>query len=70
VGRLEALDDTPKPDPVIFPYRAYCRHMKQTDLGEPAFWILTVLATGRNHGYAAIRASEEGTAEGFGYSFS
>jgi len=44
--------------------------MKQTDLGEPAFWILTVLATGRNHGYAAIRASEEGTAEGFGYSFS
>jgi PadR family transcriptional regulator PadR len=33
--------------------------VKETELNEPAFWILTTLSTGRNHGYAIIRASEE-----------
>ena len=33
--------------------------MRESELGEPAFWILTVLTAGQNHGYAIIRASEE-----------
>jgi PadR family transcriptional regulator, regulatory protein PadR len=29
--------------------------MSNSELREPSFWVLTALATGRNHGYALIR---------------
>jgi PadR family transcriptional regulator PadR len=33
--------------------------VNETDLSDSAFWILTALATGRNHGYALIRTVED-----------
>ncbi|MET4581018.1 PadR family transcriptional regulator PadR [Conyzicola nivalis] len=31
----------------------------QTEMREPTFWVLTVLAAGRNHGYALIAGARE-----------
>jgi DNA-binding PadR family transcriptional regulator len=31
----------------------------QTEMREPTFWVLTVLAAGRRHGYALIREASE-----------
>lgn len=42
----------------IGPLRAYAAPVPQP-LGESAFWILTALTDGRQHGYAIMRAAAE-----------
>ena len=34
-------------------------HMRTPELGEVAFWILTVLAAGRRHGYAVLQEVQD-----------
>lgn len=37
----------------------YGRAMREPELGEVAFWIMTVLAAGRRHGYAVLQEVQD-----------